>query len=203
MTALVVVAHPDRDSLTHHTAERIRSALREEGVSTDTADLWTEGFDPRFSPADRRRYVDDGPLPADVRAEHDRLDGFDHLVLVFPVYWWSTPALLKGWVDRVFIRGWAFDDRVSPFRGMLDHLTVHLVMLAGDDADGFRRRGYDTAMATQIETGVLGYCGAVRGVVATVHGSESATDVATRTQEIAEAIRDRARAISRPAEATA
>ncbi|WP_299572314.1 NAD(P)H-dependent oxidoreductase [uncultured Williamsia sp.] len=193
MTALVVVAHPDRDSLTHHAAERIRAALRDRGVSAEIADLWAEGFDPRFSPADRRRYAEDAPLPDDVRAEQDRLDGVDDLVLVFPVYWWSMPALLKGWVDRVFIRGWAFDDRVSPFRAMLGHLTVHLVMLADDDADGFRRRGYDTAMSTQIETGVLGYCGAVTGVVATVHGSETATDVASRTQEIADAIGRHAR----------
>ena len=193
MAALVVVAHPDRRSLTHHAAERIGSALRDRGVNTESADLWAEGFDPRFSPADRRRYSDEGPLPSDVQAEHDRLDAVDDLILVFPVYWWSMPALLKGWIDRVFIRGWAFDDRATPFRPMLGHLTVHLVMLAGDDADGFRRRGYDTAMATQIETGVLGYCGATTGVLATVHGSETAGDVASRTQEIADAIASRAR----------
>ncbi len=193
MTALVVVAHPDPESLTHHAATLVCAALRDSGVPTEVADLWDEGFDPRFTPADRRRYVDDGPLPADVRAEHDRLDGVDDLVLVFPVYWWSMPALLKGWIDRVFVRGWAFDDRASPFRQMLGHLTVHIVMLAGDDADGFHRRGYDTAMATQIETGVLGYCGAVTGVVATVHGSEDASDAASRTQEIAAAIGRHAR----------
>ncbi|MEH3156261.1 MAG: NAD(P)H-dependent oxidoreductase [Gordonia paraffinivorans] len=188
MTALVVFAHPDRDSLTHHVAKEIDAVLEGRGVTTQIADLAAEGFDPRFSPADRRRYTDDTPLPDDVRAEHDRLDGVDDLVLVFPVYWWSMPALLKGWIDRVFVRGWAFDDRVTPMRRLLGHLRVHLVMLAADDADGFRRRGYDTAMATQIQTGVLGYCGAVTGVVATVHGSEDAPDLAMKTQEIADAI---------------
>jgi NAD(P)H dehydrogenase (quinone) len=196
MTALVVVAHPDRDSLTHHVARTVSSTLSDRGVRVEIADLAAEGFDPRFSLADRGRHVDDGPLPADVRAEQERLDGVDDLVLVFPVYWWSMPALLKGWIDRVFIRGWAFDDQATPFRRMLGDLTVHLVMLAGEEPEAFRRRGYDTAMATQIETGVLGCCGARTGVVATVHESDTADrDVlAHRATEVAHAVAGRVRA---------
>ncbi|GAA2048261.1 NAD(P)H-dependent oxidoreductase [Williamsia deligens] len=190
MSALVVVAHPDTGSLTHHLARRIASTLESRGVRTEMADLHAEGFDPRFSLADRRRYLGDGPPPSDVLAEQQRLDGVDDVILVFPVYWWSMPAMLKGWVDRVFVRGWAFDDSVVPFQKMLGRLTVHLVMPAGDTADGFRRRGYDTAIATQIETGVLGYCGARTGVVTTVHESDTAPvdAVVARAEEIADEI---------------
>jgi putative NADPH-quinone reductase len=45
--------------------------------------------------------------PADVLAEQARIDRADALVLVFPIYWWSLPGLLKGWIDRVFVNGWA------------------------------------------------------------------------------------------------
>jgi NAD(P)H dehydrogenase (quinone) len=104
---LVVTAHPDRDSLTARIARQLQGALQP-GV-TEVLDLAAEGFDPRFGSADRDAYRGTGDVPADVLQQQRRLDDVDHLVLVFPVYWWSMPALLKGWIDRVFINGWAFD----------------------------------------------------------------------------------------------
>lgn len=131
MTALVVVAHPDPTSFTQRLARSVADRLAEDAVSTAVADLHAEGFDPRFSLEDRAGYPAGGTPPADVLAQQRRLDGVDDLVLVFPVYWWSMPALLKGWVDRVFTDGWAFDTGVTPTGRRLDHLTVHLAMVAG------------------------------------------------------------------------
>nr|VUD28973.1 NAD(P)H oxidoreductase YRKL [Raoultella sp. NCTC 9187] len=51
-----------------------------------------------------------GATPAEVVAEQSRIDKADALVLVFPVYWWSMPGLLKGWIDRVFSNGWAYEE---------------------------------------------------------------------------------------------
>lgn len=172
MAALVVIAHPDSASRTHQVARRVTQALEEAGTPVAQADLHAEGFDPRFTLADRRRYQSAGPVPPDVAAEHARLDAVDDLVLVFPVYWWSMPAMLKGWVDRVFVNGWAFDDRTTPMTRKLGRLTIHLVMLAGDDADSFDRHGYGTAISTQIVSGVLGYCGARTGTTVVLHESE-------------------------------
>ncbi|GIG30143.1 hypothetical protein Cma02nite_27430 [Cellulomonas marina] len=111
------------------------------------------------------------------------------------MYWWSLPALLKGWVDRVFVAGWAFDldadGRVVP---RLQRLTVHLVPLSGTSARSFARHGYDAAYRTQVEAGVVGYCGARRGVTAFVHDSEDgdrdavAASVGSAVGEVAEAI---------------
>jgi NAD(P)H dehydrogenase (quinone) len=84
----------------------------------------------------------------------------------------------------------------------LGRLTIHLVMLAGDDAEGFRRRGYDTAISTQIVTGVLGYCGARTGVIATVHESEDRppAGVQDEVRAVAASIADAAQRDRRPAE---
>ncbi|MBJ7287385.1 NAD(P)H-dependent oxidoreductase [Williamsia sp.] len=171
--ALVVVAHPDESSLTQHIARSIAAGLDAADVVSETADLYSEGFDPRFGPADQELYRGGRTTPGDVAAEQQRLDRVDHLVLVFPVQWWSMPALLKGWIDRVFVDGWAFDTQVTPMEGKLARMTIHLVMPAGDDAEGFARRGYDTALSTQIVTGIIGYCGAQQGVTAIIHGSET------------------------------
>jgi len=174
---LIVTAHPDPESLTSTIARRIAAAVG----SVEVADLAAEGFDPRFSAADRHSYRVAGDFPEDVAREQRRLDGAEHLVLVFPVYWWSMPALLKGWIDRVFVNGWAFSiDPAGGMRRRLGALTVHLVPIAGDDAGVYERHGYEQSLRTQIEHGIVDYCGAVRGATVFVHESEQEDDEARR-----------------------
>jgi NAD(P)H dehydrogenase (quinone) len=163
MHALIIVAHHDPRSLTHSLARKIADGITQANP-TDTfeiADLAAEGFDPRFSFADHAVHHREALPPADVLAEQARIDRAEALVLVYPIYWWSMPALLKGWIDRVFSNGWAFDFSLDkPFIQKLQHLRVHLVGVAGADADSFLRHGYDQAMTTQIDHGIFGYCGA-------------------------------------------
>jgi NAD(P)H dehydrogenase (quinone) len=163
MHALIVVAHPDPKSLSHSIAARIADgvSLSGPGNSVQIADLATEGFDPRFGAADIAVNRREAPPPADVAAEQARFDRADTLVLVYPVYWWSMPGLLKGWIDRVFTNGWAYD--YSPEEGLvkkLRHLQVHLIAVAGADARTYARHGYFGAMKTQIDHGIFDYCGA-------------------------------------------
>ncbi|MGW7294651.1 NAD(P)H-dependent oxidoreductase [Streptomyces xiamenensis] len=184
---LLVTAHPDTGSLTHHVAEQLVSALRPRAV--EVADLHRERFDPRFTPADRRHYQEGGDHPPDVAREHRRLDRATDLVLVFPVYWWSMPALLKGWIDRVFVNGWAFDYVAgSHLRPRLQRLTTHLLPIAGDDSGSFERHGYDRALRTQIEHGIVDYVGSRRGATAFIHESEGSSSEATAAS-VARAVR--------------
>lgn len=172
MTALIVTAHPDPDSLTHHVARRLVAALGADRA--EVAHLGQEGFDPVFGMADRGAYAGDSPAPADVLAEQARLDAADHVVLVFPVWWWSMPALLKGWIDRTFIAGWAFGiDDEGRIEKRLQRLTVHLVPVSGTSRASFARHGYLSAFETQVGHGILDYCGVRRGATAFVHDSES------------------------------
>src|SRR5688500_11151025 len=101
MHALVVVAHTDPQSLTQSIARRVAESIVATGHTAEIADLAAEGFDPSFGPADHAHFGRTAPAPAEVLAEQARLDRADALVLVYPIYWWSFPALLKGWIDRV------------------------------------------------------------------------------------------------------
>lgn len=163
MYALIVVSHPDPGSLSHAVAEHLGDGVSLSGADNafEIADLAAEGFDPRYTMADRTAHHRQAPAPADVLAEQARIDRADALVLVYPVYWWSLPALLKGWIDRVFANGWAYDD--SSGRGVekkLRHLRVHLVAIGGADEGTYARHGYSGAMKTQIDHGIFDYCGA-------------------------------------------
>lgn len=161
MHALIVVAHHDPRSLTHSLAAQVVEGLGP-SHSFEIADLFAEAFDPRFNLADHAVHRRQAPPPADVLAEQARIDRADALVLVYPVYWWSMPALLKGWIDRVFANGWAFDFNLqaSTFEKQLGHLRVHLLGVAGADAGTYGRHGYAAAMKAQIDHGIFDYCGA-------------------------------------------
>lgn len=161
MHVLIVTAHPEPQSLTHGIAARIGAGLAEAGHDFEIADLAAEGFDPRFTAGDLAVHRRKAAPPADVAAEQARIDRADALVLVYPVYWWSMPALLKGWIDRVFSNDWAFD--FEPGGGLvkkLQRLKVHLVQLAGADAGTYERHRYLDAMKVQIDHGIFDYCGA-------------------------------------------
>lgn len=109
MHALIVVSI-QIDSFSYAVAAKVAEGVTASGGSYEIADLAAEGFDPRFSAADIAAHLREGPSPEDVVAEQAQIDRADALVLVYPVYWWSMPGLLKGWVDRVFSNGWAYDD---------------------------------------------------------------------------------------------
>ena len=133
MHALIVVAHPDPNSLTHNVAAKIAEGICLSGAGTfEVADLAAEKFDPRFTSTDIAVHQMEAPAPKDIAAEQLRIDRASELVLVYPVYWWSMPALLKGWIDRVFTNGWAYDYGAdSKLVKRLSHLPVHLVAVGG------------------------------------------------------------------------
>lgn len=161
MHALIVVAHHDPHSLSQSIAAQVAQGLADNANTFEVADLWAEGFDPRFGAADFSVHHRQAPAPADVVAEQARIDRANALVLVYPVFWWSMPALLKGWIDRVFANGWAFDFTAdAPLLKKLQHLQVHLIGVGGADRGTYERHGYGSAMKTQIDHGIFDYCGA-------------------------------------------
>ncbi|SHM05414.1 NAD(P)H-dependent oxidoreductase [Phytopseudomonas punonensis] len=163
MHALIVFTHPTPYSLTHAVAAQLADGVRSSAPthSVALADLTAEGFDPTYGEADIALFQKRGPVPADVAAEHARLERADALVLVYPIYWWSFPGQLKGWIDRVFTSGWAYEEAENgKLVKKLQRLPVHLVAIGGADAGTFTRHAYGQAMKTQIEHGIFDYCGA-------------------------------------------
>ncbi|WP_019202742.1 NAD(P)H-dependent oxidoreductase [Tsukamurella sp. 1534] len=136
--ALWVFAHPHGSSLNAMLRDEGVAALRSDGWTVDVNDLYAEGFDPIL--------VDEGG--SDVRAQQARLCAADLLVLQFPLWWYSMPAMLKGWIDRVFERGFAYDvpdpgtGRFLKYGdGGLAGRRALAVVTAGDRPDSISPRG--------------------------------------------------------------
>jgi NAD(P)H dehydrogenase (quinone) len=98
-------------------------------------------------------------MPEEIVAEQRRLDRADALAFVFPVWWWSFPAMLKGWIDRVWSEGWAYNFTADRSKGLLRDRPTVLLGSAATRAATYRKYGYDEAMRIQLEIGTLGYCG--------------------------------------------
>jgi NAD(P)H dehydrogenase (quinone) len=109
-TILVVSAHPLADSLSGALKTAVVGGLEEAGHTADVIDLYVDEFAPSLSAAERTSFVQPGYAPPpDTAAYCDRLLAADGIVFVFPQWWFGMPAILKGFVDRVFVPGVAFD----------------------------------------------------------------------------------------------
>lgn len=115
--ALVLFAHPCAESLSAALHETVTRTLTGRGWDVDDCDLYAERFDPVLSAEERRGYHAVGPNCTPVQPYVDRLRAAEALVLVFPVWNFGYPAILKGFLDRVFLPGVSFrleDGRVRP-----------------------------------------------------------------------------------------
>ncbi|WP_457586802.1 NAD(P)H-dependent oxidoreductase [Ensifer canadensis] len=110
MRILLVLAHPLEDSFAASVAREANEALVAGGHSVDLLDLYREGFDPRLSMAERGSYFTDSYDASLTAGLIARLQAADGIVLVFPQWWFNFPAILKGFFDRVFVPGVAFDN---------------------------------------------------------------------------------------------
>jgi len=105
MRILLVLAHPDPASFNAALAQRSRQVLAELGHEVIFRDLHAEGFDPLlFHP----EFPDDAELPPAIEEHCRDLETAEGVVIVHPNWWGMPPAIMKGWIDRVFRPGRAY-----------------------------------------------------------------------------------------------
>ncbi|MEZ0167761.1 NAD(P)H-dependent oxidoreductase [Microvirga sp. TS319] len=125
MHALIVYAHPEPTSFTGALKDRAVEALIRSGHTVKVSDLHAECFNPvagrhdftSVADPERFHYQSEqehaarcGTFAPDIKREQERVSDADVLILQFPLWWGSTPAILKGWIDRVLAYGFAYVD---------------------------------------------------------------------------------------------
>jgi putative NADPH-quinone reductase len=110
MRALVVHCHPDPDSLVAAARDRAVIGLRNAGHDVRLTDLYADGFEPAMSAEERRSHKEPG-VASELQRYADDLAWAEALVLVYPTWWSGQPAMLKGWIDRVWVAGVAWEMR--------------------------------------------------------------------------------------------
>ncbi|MHC8381835.1 NAD(P)H-dependent oxidoreductase [Pseudomonas sp. LB3P14] len=120
MNVLIVHAHPEPKSFTAALRDQAVETLQSQGHEVRVSDLYEMNWNPVASADDfsarenpeylvyaleQRRSSKEQTLAVDIQQELDKLLWADLLILNFPIYWFSTPAILKGWIDRVLVSG--------------------------------------------------------------------------------------------------
>ena len=120
MNILIVHAHPEPLSFTTALKDQAIGILEQQGHQVEVSDLYAMNFNPVASREDftslnnseylnyaleQRHASKQQLLSADIQTEVDKVLKADLLILNFPIYWTSVPAILKGWIDRVFVSG--------------------------------------------------------------------------------------------------
>ncbi|MWV48095.1 flavodoxin family protein [Rathayibacter sp. VKM Ac-2803] len=176
--ALIVHAHPEPRSFSTAQADAVTEHLRADGLEVERLDLYSDDWDPvlhrdqfardadYFKPqAEQMTAVTAGALGHPVQAHLDRLMRADLLVLSFPLWWFSMPAIMKGWIDRVFVMGATFGGEHGIFAegGMRGRKAVLLLTTGGggpefapDAADGY---GDMRSFLFHIHRGMLEFVG--------------------------------------------
>ncbi len=105
---LLVYCHPSPDSFVAACRDRALAGLHTAGHEVRVTDLYADGFDPVMSPEERRTHKEPGIAP-ELQRYADDLRWAQALVLVYPTWWSGQPAMLKGWIDRVWVAGVAWE----------------------------------------------------------------------------------------------
>ncbi len=108
MRVLVVYCHPKPDSFAAAMRDAVVDGLNQAGHEPQIVDLYAEDFDPRFGAHEHAAYENPNENGQGLERYTDQLRWADGLVFVFPTWWYDMPAMLKGWLDRVWLPGVAF-----------------------------------------------------------------------------------------------
>ena len=109
MKCLVVVAHPLNNSLCFHLAEETIKHMENKGYQVTIKDLYKENFNPVLTKDERNSYYEKQFDLSQLKDDIIQLEEAQSLVLIFPTWWFSFPAILKGWFDRVWAPGYAYN----------------------------------------------------------------------------------------------
>lgn len=146
MNVLIVHAHPEPQSFTSAMKDAAVADFTAAGHTVVVSDLYAMNWNPIASAADfgtrgnpeymnyaleQRANVDAGTLAADIEAELQKLEAADLVIFSFPLYWFSVPAIMKGWIDRVLVSGRIYGGRRIYDRGGMAGKRALLALTCG------------------------------------------------------------------------
>jgi NAD(P)H dehydrogenase (quinone) len=153
--AHLVWAHPRFDSLTAEIVAEVRAMLADRSFEVDELDLYRSGFDPVLHEPDEPDWDNPHKSYSPIVEElAGRAQSADVIVVVFPLWWYAMPAMLKGYIDRVWNHGQMYGDTAN-----VRASAVLWVTLAGLDRLSLDKRGHIDALERQLNDGIATYCG--------------------------------------------
>lgn len=158
MNILIIYAHPNLRSFNQAILQTLDAALREQGHLTQTHDLYRMRFRAVLDNDDLNRNWR-GELTEDTRREQEAVLWAQGLAFIYPVWWFGPPAILKGWIDRVFTRRFAFEFGPDGMKGLLTHERALIINTLGGDEATYQQQNWHELLVRPMAEGVLSACG--------------------------------------------
>lgn len=152
----VLSSHHEK-SQTRELVNVFNEELAAQGHTSFTYDLYQDNFQPIMRGEDFNQFAGK-PLPEDISQTHEQLGRSDVLTLFYPVWWNGMPAVVKGWIDRVFAKGFAYDYGPDGTRGLLTFKKVFIVATLGNKIEDVDPQ-LEASMRFINETGIFHYSG--------------------------------------------
>jgi NAD(P)H dehydrogenase (quinone) len=158
MKYLIVYVHPNPKSFNHAIKEKVEARLKKEGAQYDVRDLYELGFDPVLKGSDFMGFKQ-GKVPEDIKREQDLIKDADTLIFIHPIWWFGRPAILKGYIDRVFSFGFAYTADEKGLRGLLSGKKAVIINTTGGTEEDYIKNGFRDALGKTMDIGTFGLCG--------------------------------------------
>lgn len=158
MKNLVIYGHPNPASLNHFFKQTIVENLEESGQEVIVRDLNKINFNPVLS-LDDMNGQRMGQVAEDVKREQEFITWADQIIFVYPIWWTGMPAIMKGFIDRVFSYGFAYRYDQGIQKGLLTGKQTIIVNSHGKSNAEYEATGMDKALALTSDAGIFNYCG--------------------------------------------
>lgn len=158
MNILIIYAHPNPKSFNKAILNRAINVYEKEGHEVIVRDLYEMEFNPVLAAKDFVA-IQSGTQRPDVLKEQMYIEEADRIIFIFPNWWYSMPAILKGYVDRVLSFGFAYHDVDGEAIGLLIDKKAIVITTNGASIEELKLQGTIKAFETAIEKGIFNFCG--------------------------------------------
>lgn len=159
MKHLILYAHPNPNSFNHAILETTVKTLESKGQEVKVRDLYALDFNAILKGSDFEGFQS-GNTPQDIKKEQEYISKADVITFIYPVWWTGLPAILKGYVDRVFSYGFAYqygeDGNVI---GLLKGKKGLIINTHGTPKEIYDANGMTDALKKTSDTGIFEFCG--------------------------------------------
>lgn len=146
---LIIYAHPNSKSFNHAILETTQAALTAAGDEVRVRDLYAQKFQPVLGAEDFIA-MGNGAPQADVQEEQAHIKWADKIIFIYPMWWGDRPAILKGYIDRVFTNGFAYEYNPAP-RGLLDPRKALVIQTVGGPDEWYPEGSLDALNKAMVE----------------------------------------------------
>ncbi|MBP1082435.1 NAD(P)H-dependent oxidoreductase [Bacillus capparidis] len=158
MNHLVVYAHPHPESFNHAILETAVKALEDKGHQVFVRDLYALDFQPVLKPQDTAA-MKSGNIPDDIKTEQEFITKADVITFIYPIWWSGLPAILKGYVDRVFAYGFAYAYGEGEIIQLLKGKKGLIINTHGTPKEIYDEMGMTASLTITSDVGIFDFTG--------------------------------------------